>query len=74
MRCKVGSPEFDGHSGIERLRVTDRAGLVGDTGRECGVVSVERGEGATSRCAGIIVAVYWESAFFMDEDDVICDG
>ena len=69
--CKVGCPEFDGHSGIDSLQVTDGPGLVNDAGREGGVVSMEGGEGTTSRCAVIHVEVYWGSAYFMDEEDVI---
>ena len=70
----VGSPEFDGDSGIKGLQMANGAGLAKYAWSEGGMIGILRGESTTSRHTGIDVEQNWGPALPMDEEDAISVG
>ena len=72
--CELGSPQFDGQSGIESLEVTN--GRVGPEcpRREGGMVCSASCEGSAARHSGIDVELYQVPIILMNDKSAICGG
>ena len=72
--CKLGSPQLEGHSGIESIEVTNGRVVPEYTGRECSMLHSARCEGSTPRHAGVNVRLDWVPAILNNDKGAIHGG